>query len=276
MTIAATRSRNRTVTSRRPRSSGKFIERRGMGLVAPIIAIAVICGAWEIATQFTSPLLISSPQEVARDLVSLFSQSASVDQLLLSLREMYIGLAIGLVSGFLVGVVMGRFAIFNNVLSPFVNVINATPANIFLPLLVLWVGISSKARILFVVVVVFFPVLLNTFAGIRNVSKGYLDVAKSFGLNERRTLLNIILPASAPYLFAGLRLGVSGAIIGMIVGELEISQFGLGWLMLQYGEEFKTGDLLALLVVTAFIGVVQVVILRNIERVRFKWITAVR
>ena len=140
-----------------------------------------------------------------------------------------------------------------------------------IPLLIVWVGISAKARILFVVLITFFPVLLNTAGGLRNVSRGYVEVGKTMGLSERQLVRKVILPASVPYIFAGVRIGVALAVIGMIVGEMEVSNVGLGYLLNFFGEGFQTGKLLALVFLASLIGVFNVVVVRLIQRKFFKW-----
>jgi NitT/TauT family transport system permease protein len=251
-------------------------ERRGAGIVAPVIAVAVLLVAWAITAQIVNPVLISSPQQVAGDFVTQFRVGTATSALAISLRELYIGLAIGLVAGIAVGLVIGRYRILDSILGPFINASNATPLNVLIPLLIVWVGISSKARVLFVVLITFFPVVLNTAGGLRNVSRGYVEVGRMLGLNERQLMRKVILPGAAPYIFAGVRVGVALAVIGMIVGEMEVSNVGLGYLLNFYGNGFQTGKLLALVVLASLIGVVNVLIVRGVQARWFRWISAAR
>ena len=174
-------------------------------------------------------------------------------------------------AGIIFGMLIGRYAMADGILGPFINAVNATPLNVLIPLLIVWVGISAKARILFVILITFFPVLLNTAGGLRNVSRGYVEVGKTMGLSERQLVRKVILPASVPYIFAGVRIGVALAVIGMIVGEMEVSNVGLGYLLNFFGEGFQTGKLLALVFLASLIGVFNVVVVRLIQRRFFKW-----
>ncbi len=251
-------------------------EWRVTGIVAPLVVVAVLLGGWEVTSQFVSPVLISSPQKVAVELVDLFRQGTATAALRISLRELYIGMAIGIAAGIVLGVLVGRYSLVDSVFAPFINAANATPLNVLIPLLIVWVGISAKARILFVVLISFFPVLLNTAGGLRNVSRGYVEVGRMMGLSERQLLVKVILPGSVPYIFAGVRLGVALGVIGMIVGEMEVSNVGLGYLLNFYGEGFETGKLIALVFVASLIGVVNVMIVRGIQLRWFRWIHAAR
>lgn len=251
-------------------------DRRLTGVVAPLVALAVVLGAWEVSAQFVNAVLVSSPQQTASAFVDLFRNGTVTSALGISLRELYIGMAIGLVTGIVLGLLVGRYRIADAVVGPFINAANATPLNVLIPLLIVWVGISSKARLLFVVLITVFPVLLNTAGGLRNVSRGYVEVGQMMGLNEGQLMRKVVLPAAVPYIFAGVRIGVSLAVIGMIVGEMEVSNVGLGYLLNFYGQGFQTAKLLALVALAALIGVFNVMVVRGVQFRWFKWITAAR
>ncbi len=258
------------------RRRSSLAERRPIAVLAPLAVVVVILGSWELTSRFVSPVLISSPQRTATDFVQLLQDGTAEAALAISVKELYLGLAIGLVAGILIGILVGRYQIVESVLGPFINVANATPLNILLPLLILWVGISVRARVLFIVLITLFPVLLNTAGGLRNVSRGYVEVGRTLGLSERQLLWKVILPASVPYIFAGVRIGTALAVVGMIVGEMEVSNVGIGYLLNFYGEGFQTGKLLALVVMASIIGVVNVMAVRGTQERWFKWITEVR
>jgi NitT/TauT family transport system permease protein len=251
-------------------------EHRAVGVIAPLVAAAVLLAAWEITSLFVSTTLISSPQLVAVEFVRQFQAGTATAALGISLRELYLGIIIGLAAGLGLGLVIGRYRLLGSVFRPFVNAANATPLNVLIPLMIVWVGISSEARVLFIVLIVFFPVLLNTAAGLRNVSRGYVEVGQTLGMSEGQLLRKIILPGAVPYIFAGLRMGVALGVVGMIVGEMEVSNVGLGYLLNFYGTGFQTSKLLALVVLTSLIGVVNVLLVRGVQARWFRWITANR
>jgi sulfonate transport system permease protein len=251
-------------------------DRRSTAIIAPLVATAVILGVWELTGMFVSRTLISSPQGVVSAFYDMIVQGAMNGALLISVRELYLGLAIGLVAGVLLGVLIGRYPLLDSIFSPFLNAANATPLNVLIPLLIVWVGISAEARILFVVLISFFPVLLNTAVGLRNVSRGYVEVGQVLGLSEWQMLRKVVLPGAVPYVFAGVRLGVALGVIGMIVGEMEVSNVGVGYFLNFYGEGFQTGNLLALVFVSALIGVINVAVVRGVQRRWFRWIDVAR
>ncbi|MGH9108481.1 MAG: ABC transporter permease [Acidimicrobiales bacterium] len=251
-------------------------DRRFAGIYLPLAAVAIILGLWELSGFLINRQLISSPKEVAVDFVAQFTNGPAMPALEISLRELYIGLAIGMGAGLLLGLIIGRYRILGAIFNPFINAANATPLNVLIPLLIVWVGISTEARVLFVVLISFFPVLLNTAGGLRNVSKGYFEVGRMLGLSERQLMRKIILPGAMPYIFAGIRIGVALGVIGMIVGEIEVSNVGLGYFINFYGQGFQTGKLLALIFLAALVGVFNVFIVQGIQRRWFGWINAAR
>ncbi|HKF78432.1 MAG TPA: ABC transporter permease [Candidatus Dormibacteraeota bacterium] len=238
----------------------------------PIAAVAAMLGAWQWSGRYLNPILISTPTEVGRDLVELVARGVILEPLAESLEEMVVGGLAGIAAGIAIGVVMGRYQVVEKVLSPFVNFFNATPLVVIIPLVIIWVGISQKARLLFVFLIVLWPVLLNTLAGIRNVSRGYVDLGAAFGLTEAQMLWKVSLPAAVPYILAGARVAAGLAIIGMIVSEMEISLTGLGYLLITYGNSFLTGRLLAVVLVASLFGVGNVLLLRWVQAAFFPWI----
>src|SRR5579859_7287601 len=241
-------------------------------VLPPLLLVMVILAAWQASGLFLDPLLLSTPTGVVAALASMSTQGQIWLALLTSLEEMFIGLSIGLVCGILLGMLMGRYWFVEKVLSPYVNFFNATPLVVTLPLLIIWVGISTQARLLFVVLITIWPVLLNTLAGVKNVSQGYIDVGRAFGLSEAQMLREISIPAAVPYILAGVRVSVGLAIIGMIISEIEVSMVGLGFLLTSFGNSFQTGKLFAVILVTSVLGVLSAAIVRLVEKRWFRWI----
>jgi ABC-type nitrate/sulfonate/bicarbonate transport system permease component len=240
----------------------------------PAAAIAVILAAWQASGLFLNPILISTPAGVATDLAGLAGNGLIWIALGQSLEEMVIGLAAGLVAGIVLGLLMGRYVVADKLLGPYVSFFNATPMVVIIPLLIIWVGISMEARLLFVFAMSLWPVLLNTAAGIRNVNRGSVDVGLAFGFSERQIARHISLPAAVPYILTGVRISAGLAIIGMIISEMEVSYVGLGFLLVKFGSSFETGKLLAVVIVTSILGVGSVTAVKHVQARYFPWIAA--
>lgn len=239
--------------------------------MGPLFATAVVFGVWEILSWFIPPLLFPSPVVVIRDGIVLLQRGALSGALVISLREMYLGLFAALVVGIILGFAVARYQLANAVARPFIDFFNATPLNVLIPMLVILVGVGVEARLLFIAGIAVWPVLLNTAAGIGNVDRGYIDVGRAFGLTERAVVWKILMRAALPYIFAGVRLGIAMAIVGMIIGELEISEVGLGYLLDIYGGNFQIGNLLVVIFISSLVGMVNVIAASLIYRRWFSW-----
>lgn len=254
------------IATRRRRST------RRLEPLLPMAAVAVVLAAWQWSGLFLNPILISTPAEIAHDLVDLITRGVIFQPLAESLEELVIGGTIGIAVGIGLGVAMGRYQVVDTVLSPFVNFLNATPLVVIIPLVIIWVGISQNARLLFIFLITLWPVLLNTVAGMRNVNRGYVEVGAAFGLSETQMLRKITLPAAVPYILAGVRVSAGLAIIGMIVSEMEVSLTGLGYLLITYGNSFLTGKLLAVVFISSMFGVANVLLVKRVQSAFFPWI----
>jgi NitT/TauT family transport system permease protein len=244
-------------------------------VLAPAAAVGAVLAAWQLSGLRLNPILISTPAEVATELVAMVRGGAILAPLGESLFELVIGGVAGIVVGVALGVLMGRYRLAETVLGPFVNFFNATPLVVTIPLVIIWVGIGQQARLLFVFLITLWPILLNTVAGIRNVGLGYTEVGAAFGLTEGQILRRITIPGAAPYILAGARVSAGLAIIGMIVSEMEVSLTGLGNLLITYGNSFLTGKLLAVVFVASMFGVGNVLLLQWVQRTFFPWIAGV-
>jgi NitT/TauT family transport system permease protein len=140
-----------------------------------------------------------------------------------------------------------------------------------IPLIILWLGLGSAAKFVIVFILTVFPVLINTFAGVRNVSQSLVDVGVAFVASERQIFTKIILPAALPYIMAGLRLGIGRAIIGMVVAEFFTALRGLGAMIVKYGNFFRTDSMLVPVIVLMFMGVLLTAALKRAEETIAPW-----
>ncbi len=249
-------------------------ERRYVSVLAPLAATVLILAAWEIAAQFVSPVLISSPQQVAAEFVGQFRSGTATSALGISLRELYLGLAIGLAAGIALGMLMGRVRLAEKSLDPLVAFGNATPSIALLPVMEVWFGFGTAARVAFIMVICTWPILVNTYAGVRAVRSLLTDVGKAFGMNGWTQTLRIYLPGTMPYIFVGARIALAVGAVGMILGGQEIGQTGLGGLTQNFGNYSQTDDLVATIVTTTALALLLFAGLRMLQRRAFPWIAA--
>jgi ABC-type nitrate/sulfonate/bicarbonate transport system permease component len=204
------------------------------------VTLLVILGVWELYGRASDPALFAPPSEV----VKAFKEVA-IDEATLwhaawdSIRVLAIGFVAAAVVGILVGLIMGWFRFVEYVLDPYVSFLYALPMAVIVPLLIIWVGIGVEARIAVVFAITVIPILLNTVAGVKEVSEDLVDVARNYGAGNRELLRTVVFPSVLPYVFAGLNVGIGTAIIGMILGEFLVVIQGLGGLVVEYSNSFQ-------------------------------------
>lgn len=221
-----------------------------------IISIIVFLIIWELFGRKINPVFISHPTAIAKAFYKIsIASPILLTNLKISLLALLYGFGISVVIGIPFGLLMGRIRVFEHVVDPFVNAIYATPRIVFIPLIILWFGIALKAKIVLIILLAIFPIIINTYSGVKNVERSLIDAARVFGGSQKQVLFKIILPASIPFIMAGIRLSIGMAIIGVILGEMFTALTGLGGLLVTYANRFATDKVFSVIIVIAILGI---------------------
>jgi NitT/TauT family transport system permease protein len=172
-----------------------------------------------------------------------------------TLFEVGLAYACAAVTGLGLGVAFGIWRRLGTTVEPLIAALAAVPAIVFYPVLYLGLGLGSTSKIAFGALVGFLPILTATLAGIRGVDRGLVRTAEAFGASRRHIVTRVLLPAAAPVVVAGLRLGFNLSLIGVFAGELIASFGGLGYLIKWAGDSLRTPVLFALVLVTLVVAV---------------------
>ncbi len=162
---------------------------------------------------------------------------------------------LSVLAGVLLGVVMGRFSIIEWAADIYVNALYSTPMVAVVPLIVLWFGFKVPAKVIIVFLFMVFPVLLNTYEGVKNVDRNLQEVARSFCSSESQLWRHLIIPSAVPFIVAGVRLAIGRGLVGMIVAEFYTSVTGLGYMIVRYANALETDKLFVPIVVVMILGV---------------------
>jgi ABC-type nitrate/sulfonate/bicarbonate transport system permease component len=184
-------------------------------------------------------LFFTTPSQVVGTLWNMFATGSVWAPLSVSASGFALGLGISIVIALPLGVVFGRSQTLNAMFDPFITAFNATPRLVFLPLIMLWFGLGLEAKVVIVVIGAMFPLLINTYEGVRNADKVLINVVRSFGANEWDIARLVVLPNSLPYIVSGLRLAIGRAILGVVVAEFFGSEEGLGVMMVQAAGRYQ-------------------------------------
>jgi ABC-type nitrate/sulfonate/bicarbonate transport system permease component len=217
------------------------------GLMPRVLTGAAILLTWEIVVRAIAPAYVAKPSTVVLAIPRVITDPEFLQALGATLAAVAEGLAVTIVAGTVIGLLMGRSAIVDRMIRVYINGFNAMPMIVVLPLFSLWFGYSSGARIATIIFAAIFAITMNVADGTRAVPREYLEVSRAFRSGRLRTLFDIVLPASMPYLLAGLRLAAGRALIGAVVAEFFLSIGGLGYYILYNSRSYHHNE--------AFVGV---------------------
>jgi NitT/TauT family transport system permease protein len=257
-----------------PIDAGDALARRKRRLtIIRVSSIIVAFGCWEIFGRQINPLFMSYPSKIVVGAITLMQDGVLQTALVESLRTLVLGYVGGALVGVTAGLLVGRYREVEAATDWLINALYATPLVALIPLVILWFGLGFQAKLFIVFLFTLFPVLINTSIGVKNVSRSLIDVAVAFVANERQIFSKIILPASLPYVMAGLRLGIGRAIIGMVTAEFFTAISGLGGLVVKYGNNFRTDEMLVPVLILMGLGVLLTGALQRAEQLIAPWKT---
>lgn len=246
--------------------------RKRLIFVWRLVAVAVWLGSWEFASgSLIDPFFSSSPLEIGLRVWDWASSGYIWVHLLATLQEMGLGLLAGSVLGILVGFLLGRNEMLASVADPFITALYSLPKLALAPLFILWFGIGLLSKVVLVGLIVFFLVFFNTYAGVRDVDRLYINAIRIMGGTSRDVYTKVILPSSSVWVFTGLKLAIPYALIGAIVGELISSSQGLGYIINNSSSFFDTTGVLAGLVYVAVISISINTMVGTLERRLMVW-----
>jgi ABC-type nitrate/sulfonate/bicarbonate transport system permease component len=236
-----------------------------------MIALALFLVLWHVASIPAGKLLLPSPLDVAPALFEELRSGQLLSATASSLTVFAAGYALAIVTGVVLGVLMGGIPRLGETLEIYVNALNSTPRVAFIPFIILWFGLGPTAKIIVVWFQAVMPILINTYAGVQNTDPDLLEAARSFGARRGQMFRYIMLPAALPYIVAGLRLGSANALVGTVVAELYTALSGLGYLIAQFGGTFQTAKYFGPVLMLAAMGMVISQALKVLERRLARW-----
>ncbi|MHB8835138.1 MAG: ABC transporter permease [Candidatus Methylomirabilia bacterium] len=218
---------------------------------------AAALGTWEAGVRlgFVSPLFFPAPSSIVRTLIRLAAHGTLLADARATLTRVLVGCLLGGVPGFVLGLAMGWSRRLRYILDPLVAALHPIPKIALLPLLMIIFGTGETSRIVTVSIAAFFPMLVNTMSGVRQISPTYFEVAASYGAGARQVVWRVIVPGSLPAVLAGVRIAFNLALLVTVSVELVASRTGLGSVIWLSWETFRTENLYASLVLISAIGV---------------------
>lgn len=225
-------------------------------------SVAVLLLGWQLfgtdySTSFPSKIVVAASHTFTSEVVPAFGDT---------LKGLGIGYGICVLAGVPIGLLMARVRLIELAFEPYVNALYATPRLALIPVLILWLGITQQMRIAVVIVSGIFPIILNTYLGAREVDQKFVDAGTAFAANSWQIMRTVIFPGSLPYTFAGLRIGLGRAFIGVIVAEIETSTLGIGNLISSDATSIRMADMWVAIISLGIVSIFLSSILKGAER----------
>ena len=245
-------------------------------LVLPALTIVAVVVAWEALVRLRgiAPIYLPAPSSVFVYLSRMIADGSMPYHLGITLLRIFVGFALAAVCGIVLGVLMGMSRTVARVADVWIAALYPLPKISLIPLLIIWVGTGEAYKIVISAISAFFPIVISTYAGIRQTDRGLIKAAKDLGANARQIQLKVVIPGAIPSIFAGLHLGMGIAIILVVAAEMigGSSQGGMGWLLISSGQVMETEKVFASLVVLAVVGAVVIKLQQWIDRKVAPWV----
>ncbi len=262
----------------RPRTVARGGWRWFVGAPAAVRVLSVAAGitAWEIYGRRLHSVIFTYPSAIGKALLELVHTGELQFYLKSSIVVLSLGFLLAIVVGVPLGVLIGRRATIEHAVDPYINALYATPTVALIPVVVLWLGFQTLAKVVLVFLFCLFPILINTYQGVKSTDPKLVEVARSFCAREWSLWRDLILPSSMPFILAGIRLAIGRGLVGMVVAEFYTTITGLGYMIVQYANTFRMDRLFVPIVVLMAMGVGLTSLLRYMERKVAPWLYVAR
>ncbi len=262
-------ARSGEVTSRMKSARRFFLRHPGIVRLGIVILIMI---AWEIAARwFMDPLFVAPPSRVFTSLDTVLGTAGIPAALQLTFFELAVAFAISVTLGLVIGLAIGLQPFARLSLMPIVLLVYGLPQITILPLFILAFGIGPASKIAFGVTHGVFPIVITVVAGVQNLKPILLTSARSMGASRWQLLRWVIFPHMIPSFFAGMRLGMSGVLLGVLLAELYVSTAGIGYFTQMFTENFDPTKLFGLITMLAAMAIILNEIVRRAENHFSRW-----
>ena len=236
-----------------------------------VVLVVVVLVAWEVL-----PRVLRVPTYILPPFSRVYAVLEVKYAFLLrhtwpTLYEIALGFALAVVVGVVCGLAIGQFPVVRDTVYPLLIVVNSVPTGALAPLLILWLGFGLPSILTIVVLLAFFPVLVNTMVGVTNVQPELIELVRTMTPSRTREFLRVRLPSSVPYIFAGMKTSITLASVGAVVAEFIVGQRGLGFVILSAQQSLDVAMIFACLTLLVVVTLGLFAVLVAAERIMMPW-----
>ena len=242
---------------------------RILTLLSPLFVLLV----WEISVRIgvLDKIFFPAPTKILTTMYEMIGSGILITDLKISLYRIFGGFFLGAVPGLIIGLTMGLFPIIKIILDPIVNATYPIPKLAIMPLIMILLGLTEFEKMVIIALGVIFLVLMNTVAGVINLEKIYLDVAKNYGASKKDYYLTVALPGALPMIFTGLKLGMGMALLLIVASEMNGASIGIGYRIWASYAVFNIPEMFVCFIVMSLLGYIFTALLDKIERIVIPW-----
>ena len=266
----ADRSRAQATAARRRR------HRAGAIILIRLTSLTIVLAAWQWFGAEINPALFTTPSAIAQAAVGMIASGELWAYLWPSLVVLAIGLVLASLVGIALGLLLARYWVIDVAFGVYITFLYSIPTVALVPLIVLWAGYETTAKVIILFLFAFFPMAINTYQGVKNVDPRLIEVGRSFRCSERQLWTNIVLPGALPFILTGLRLAVGRGLIGMVLADLYTAVSGIGYLIARAAGTYQVDKMFVPIVTLGILGVVLTALLRVMEVKLAPWTAADR
>lgn len=241
-----------------------------LGLLVPVSIL--VLWTYFVGTGEFSTSQLPSPGDVLWAAGDLIERAVLWDHIAISAQRVATGFGIGALIGIVLGSLVGLSPVAGAILQPTIGAIRAVPSLAWVPLLLIWLGIYEAPKLTLIAIGAFFPVFTTVAAGFRAVDRNLVEAGRAYGLTGVRLVTGILLPAAAPTIFSGIRLGLAQAWLFLVAAELIASSKGLGFLLLDSQNSARTDILFLVIILLALLGKLTDFLVGLIEKRVLRWV----
>lgn len=255
-----------------PAPGGKILG-PAVGALGPVLSLAIVLGVWSAVavSGVVSETLFPAPWTVWEAGVEMAREGVLAADIRVSLYRALVGFSIGASLGVVIGLITGRTHVLRMLLNPFLTILRPIPAIALVPVAIVWFGIGEGSKYFVIAYTVFLAVWFNTHHGMDFVPPIYVRVSRSLGASRLREFLTVVIPAAAPHIVAGLRLGVALALLSLVAAELTGASSGIGYRLQEARQYIRTDRMFALLVILGVIGALVDLLVHRISKAVVHW-----
>ncbi len=242
---------------------------RLFGLAGPILLLVI----WQllVMTNILNPVFFPAPTQIVSEIVNNLTTGQLQGDVWVSIVRVFWGFLLGAIPGVILGLSMGLFPLVGAILDPLVAALMPIPKLALMPLIMVIFGLGETEKVVVLLLGVVFPVIINTAAGVRNLDRIYLDVAKNYNASTWQYYRSVAWPGALSMIFSGLRLGIGMALLLIVAAEMHGALSGIGYRLWYSYTMFNISGMYVSFVVLALLGFIFTMLLEEVEHLVMPW-----